>query len=245
MPSLTVVHSEWIKMRSLRSMVGSLVAIPLLTVGLSALVCFFVKPAKIESPDFDPLELSFYGLTFGQVAAISFGTLVFSQEFHHSGLRVWLSAVPRRGVLYGSKMAMTGSVVLAVGLLSGFTTLLLGQALIGEAGIGITDTGALRAAVGSGIYLALMALFAAGLTALLRSGVAVLGVLIPFLLLVPFIFTDLASGVGKYLPNRAGQLLAQQDPQGPIGPWAGLGVTALWVGAAVLAGWFAVSRRDA
>ena len=184
-------------------------------------------------------------LTFGQVAAISFGTLVFSQEFHHSALRVWLSAVPRRGVLYGSKMAMTGSVVLAVGLLSGFTTLLLGQALIGEAGIGITDTGALRAAVGSGIYLALMALFAAGLTALLRSGVAVLGVLIPFLLLVPFIFTDLASGVGKYLPNRAGQLLAQQDPQGPIGPWAGLGVTALWVGAAVLAGWFAISRRDA
>jgi hypothetical protein len=78
-----------------------------------------------------------------------------------------------------------------------------------------------------------------------RRRVARPAVLIPFLLLVPFIFTDLASGVGKYLPNRAGQLLAQQDPQGPIGPWAGLGVTALWVGAAVLAGWFAISRRDA
>jgi hypothetical protein len=245
MSTITVMHSEWIKVRSLRSTVGSLVAVLLLTVGLSALVCALVSQARIEAPGFDPLALSFYGLTFGQVAAISFGTLVFSQEFHHSALRVWLSAVPRRGVFYVSKIAMTGSVVLLVGLLSGFTTLLLGQALIGEAGIGISDTGALRAAVGSGIYLALMALFAAGLTALLRSGVAVLSVLIPLLLLVPFVFTDLASGVGKYLPNTSGQLLAQQDPQGPIGPWAGLGVTALWAGAALLAGWFAVSRRDA
>ena len=178
-----------------------------LTVGFSALVCALVKESEVESPDFDPLELSFYGLTFGQVAAISFGTLVFSQEFHHSALRVSLSAVPRRGVFYASKMAMTGGVVLAVGLLSGFTTLLLGQALIGEAGIGISDTGALRAAVGSGIYLALMALFAAGLTALLRSGVAVLSVLIPLLLLVPFIFTDFASGVGE-LSTEPGRPIA-------------------------------------
>jgi len=232
-------------MRSLRSTVGCLVAVFVATVSFSALVCTLVKRSEVESPDFDPLELSFYGLTFGQVAAISFGTLVLSQEFHHSALRVSLSAVPRRGIFYASKMAITGGVALAVGLLSGLTTFLLGQALIGDAGIGISDTGALRAVVGSGIYLALMALFAAGLTALLRSGVAVLSVLIPLLLLVPFIFTDFASGVMSYLPNRAGQLVIRQYTEGPIGPWTGLAVTALWACAAVLAGWFAVSRRDA
>ena len=113
------------------------------------------------------------------------------------------------------------------------------------ASVGTPLRQAIRAAVGSGIYLALMALFAAGLAALLRSGVAVLSVLIPLLLLVPFIFTDFASGVGSYLPNQAGQLVVQQYPQGPVGPWAGLGVTALWACAAVLAGWVAVSRRDA
>jgi len=245
MTTLAVAQSEWIKMRSLRSTVGSLVAVFLATVGFSALVCALVKKSEVESPDFDPLELSFYGLTFGQVAAISFGTLVVSQEFHVGALRVSLSAVPRRGVFYASKMAMTGAVALAVGLLSGFTTLLLGQVLIGDAGIGVSDPGALRAVVGSAAYLALMALFAAGLTALLRSGVAVLSLLIPLLLIVPFIFTDFASGTMSYLPNRAGQLLIRQYPDGPIGPWAGLGVTALWTCAALLAGWYAVNRRDA
>ena len=245
MSTLTVAHSEWIKMRSLRSTVGCLVAVFLATVGFSALVCALVKQSEVESPDFDPLELAFYGLTFGQVAAISFGTLLLSQEFHNSGLRVTLSSVPRRGVLYAGKMAMIGTVVLAVGLLSGLASFLLGQALIGDAGITISETGALRAVAGSGSYLALMSLFAAGLTALLRSAVAVLSVLIPLLLLVPFIFTDFASGVMSYLPNRAGQTLIRQIPDGLIGPWAGLGVTALWTGAALLAGWFAINRRDA
>lgn len=245
MTTLAVARSEWIKTRSLRSTVGSLVAIPVVTVGFGALASILVADSKVQSPDFDPLELAFYGLNFGQVAAISFGTLVMSQEFHHSALRVSLSAVPRRGLFYASKIAMTGSVALAVGLLAGFAALLLGQALLGDAGIGITDTGALRAAVGGGTYLALMALFAAGLTALLRSGVAVLSLLIPLLLVVPFIFTDLASGIGNYLPDRAGRLIIQQYPDGPIEPWTGLVVTALWTCAALLAGWFAMSRRDA
>lgn len=245
MTTITVARSEWIKMRSLRSTIGSLLAVFVSTVGFGALVCILVKESEVQSPDFDPVELAFYGLTFGQVAAISFGTLVVSQEFHHSALRVSLSAVPRRGVFFASKMAVTGVVALLVGLLSGFTALLLGQALLGDAGIGLADTGALRAAVGSGVYLSLIALFAAGLTALFRSGVLVLSLLIPLLLIVPFIFTDFASGVMSYLPNRAGQTVIKQYPEGPVGPWAGLGVTALWACAALLAGWFAMKRRDA
>ncbi|MET0965886.1 MAG: ABC transporter permease [Nakamurella sp.] len=245
MTTITVARSEWVKMRSLRSSIGSLIGIFLLTVGFGALVCSLIKESEFGLPDFDPLELSFYGLTFGQIAAISFGTLALSQEFHQSALRVSLAAVPRRGLFYVSKMAVIGGAVLVVGLLAGLTTFLLGQALIGDAGIGISDTGALRAVLGSGIYLALIALFAAGLTALLRSAVAVLSVLIPLLLLVPFIFTDFASGVMSYLPNRAGQTVIRQYPNGLIGPWAGLGVTALWTGAALLAGWVAIKRRDA
>jgi hypothetical protein len=245
MTILAVARSEWIKTRSLRSIPGALVAVFVVTVGFGALACIMVKESKVQSPGFDPLELSFSGVIFGQVAAISFGTLMMSQEFHHSALRVSLSAVPRRGVFYASKIAMTGGIALVVGLLSGFSTLLLGQALLGDAGIGIADTGALRAAIGSGIYLALMALFAAGLTALLRSGVAVLSLLIPLLLIVPFIFTDFASGIGSYLPNRAGQLIIQQYPDDLIGPWTALVVTTLWACAALLAGWIAVSHRDA
>lgn len=89
-----------------------------------------------------------------------------------------------------------------------------------------------------------MALFAAGLTALLRSAVAVLSLLIPFLLIVPFVFTDIATAVAQYLPDRAGQLVLHQNPEGSLGPWSGLAVTAAWAAAALLAGWWAVRLRD-
>ena len=128
-------------------------------------------------------------------------------------------------------------------MITGLASLLLGRTLVGEFGVG--DSSALRAAIGSGMYLALMALLAAGLTTLLRSAVAVLGLLVPFLLIVPFVFHDAASGIIDYLPDRAGQLLVQQNPPGPIVPWSALGVTALWAMAALLAGWFAINRRDA
>lgn len=244
MTTTDAVRSEWTKVRTLRSTVGSLVAVAVATIGIGALVCGLRDESKAEAPGFDPLALSLFGVTFGQVAAISFGVLAVSQEFQHSALRVWLAAVPRRGGFYAAKMVVVAAAALVVGLLSTLVSFLLGQALIGDAGIGVGDQAAVRAIAGSGVYLALMALFAAGLTMVFRSGTLVLSVLIPFILIFPFVFND-AAGVVEYLPDAAGQLLVQQLPQGPIGPWASLAVTAGWAAAALLAGWISVDRRDA
>jgi ABC-type transport system involved in multi-copper enzyme maturation permease subunit len=220
-----------------------LIAILVVTVGLSALICGLRDKSKPAAPDFDPLAFSFYGLTFGLVAAISFGALVISQEFHNAAVRVSLALVPRRGVFYTAKIATIGGLTITVGLLTTLVTLVVGKLMLGVSGN--WSAADVRAVVGGGIYLALMALLAAGLTLILRSGVAVLSVLIPFLLIFPFVFNDVGSGIITYLPDRAGQLIVQQDPQGEIGPWNSLGVTALWAAAALLAGWFAFNRRDA
>ncbi|PWS47946.1 ABC transporter permease, partial [Streptomyces sp. FT05W] len=107
------------------------------------------------------------------------------------------------------------------------------------------DTGALRAALGGGVYLALIALFAAGLTTLLRSAVAVLSTLIPFLLIVSFVVGDVAGDVAQYLPDQAGQLVLHQNPDGDFGPWTGLTVTAAWAALALVAGWWSLRTRDA
>ncbi|MFI5980790.1 hypothetical protein ACIBEA_07955 [Streptomyces sp. NPDC051555] len=72
-----------------------------------------------------------------------------------------------------------------------------------------------------------------------------MSLLIPFVLLVPFVVGDHVGGLGQYLPDRAGQLVLSTHPQGDLGPWVGLGVTALWAVAALVAGGIAVSRRDA
>ncbi|NED04324.1 ABC transporter permease, partial [Streptomyces sp. SID6648] len=75
---------------------------------------------------------------------------------------------------------------------------------------GLTAGEQIRGVVGCGIYLMLMALFAAGLTALFRSGVATLSTLVPFILVVSFVIGDAAGTVADFLPDRAGQTVLHQ-----------------------------------
>lgn len=240
-----VLHSEWIKIRSVRAGSGSLVAILAATLAITLLVNATVGQAEADGPGADTLFGAFYAVNFGQIAAISFGVTAVSCEYRDGALRVSLSAVPRRGLFYAAKTAVVGAAALVAGLVASFTSFLGGQAFMGKYALGLGDPGAVRACVGAGIYLALMALFAAGLTVLLRSGVAVLSLLVPFILIVSFVVGDIAKGAADYLPDRAGQQVLHQDPTGALGPWTGLAVTAVWASAALLAGWWALRRRDA
>ncbi|MFB6705009.1 ABC transporter permease [Streptomyces sp. NPDC056333] len=245
MSTLAVLRSEWIKIRSVRSVAGSLTAVFLATLAVTVLAFATVGQAEADNPDADPVFGAFYALNFGQIAAISFGATALSSEYLNGALRVSLAAVPRRDLFYAAKMTLVGALALVIGLVTSFTAFLVGQLFMGKYAIGLGEPGALRAALGGGIYLALMALLAAGLTALLRSAVAVLSLLIPFILIVSFVVGDIAGGVAQYLPDRAGQLVLQQNPEGSLGPWTGLAVTAAWASAALLTGWWAMRRRDA
>ncbi|MBT2400578.1 ABC transporter permease [Streptomyces sp. ISL-100] len=245
MSTIAVLHSEWIKIKSVRASAGSLIAVFAVTLAITVLAYATVGQAEADNDGYDPVFGAFYALNFGQLAAISFGATALSSEYLNGALRVSLAAVPRRGLFYSAKMVVTGGLALVVGFATSFASFLTGQAFMGEYAIGLGDPGVLRACVGSGIYLALMALLAAGLTALLRSGVAVLSLLIPFILIVSFVVGDIAGGVAQYLPDRAGQQVLHLNPEGDLGAWTGLAVTAAWAAAALLAGWWAVRRRDA
>ncbi|MFB7335304.1 ABC transporter permease subunit [Streptomyces adustus] len=234
------LRSEWMKIRTVRSLVGSLCAVVLATVVFSALAA--LDPG---GSDFDPLFTVFFGVVFGQIAAIAFGTTAVAAEFRGGALRLSLSAVPRRGHWFAAKATAVGLPAFAVGLVSGFASLSVGRAVLGSKADGPGWTEWIRGAVGCGVYLALMALFAAGLTALLRSGVAALGILIPFLLIVSFVVGNVSGGVADFLPDKAGQVALHRAWDGSLGPWTGLAVTALWAAAALLAGAWRLCRRDA
>ncbi|MET7377448.1 ABC transporter permease [Streptomyces sp. NPDC005526] len=193
--------------------------------------------------DSDRLYAAFFGVSFGQVAAIAFGTTAVSAEFHGGALRVSPAAVPQRQRWFAAKATAIGLPVLVVGLLTGLASPTVGKALMGENGPGWTE--GVRGVAGCGIYLALMALFAAGLTVVFRSGVATLSVVVPFLLIVSFVIGDLSGGVADLLPDRAGQIALHHRWDGEPGPWTGLAVTALWTAAALLAGAWSLRRRDA
>ncbi|MBB5937126.1 ABC transporter permease subunit [Streptomyces zagrosensis] len=242
----SVLRSEWAKVHTVHAPLISLACVLLTTVGISALACATYSPDD-AADDFDPVFYSFFGLSFGQLAALCFGVLVVTGEYKGGALSISLAAVPRRGLLYGCKLAVIGGLGLTVGLVTGFASFLGGQALLGDRGVGLGEEGALRAALGCGLYLGLIAVLAAGVATLLRGPVAALGLLIPVLTFVQPVLgaTSAVYDVTRFLPDAAGQSILHATPEQGLGPWTGLAVLALWTAALAVAGWSALERRDA
>ncbi|MER7716005.1 ABC transporter permease [Streptomyces flaveolus] len=236
-----VLRSEALKIRTLRSLCGTLAALFAVTTAFSALA----GSSGTSEPDFDPLFTALSGVWPGQIAAIAFGAMAVSSEYRGNGIRLSLAAVPQRGRWFAAKLVVVAVPVLAVGLLTACAALVAARAGLGPAADALTAGEQVRGVVGCGIYLMLMALLAAGLTALFRSGMATLSTVIPFILVVSFVIGDAAGGATDYLPDKAGQVVLYQARDGSLGPWTGLAVTALWAAAAVLAGAWRLRRRDA
>ncbi|WP_415943364.1 ABC transporter permease [Streptomyces sp. 067-1] len=236
-----VLRAEALKVLTLRSLCGTLLALFAATTAFSALA----GVSDTSDPDFDPLFMALSGVMPGQIAAVAFGAVVVSSEYQGNAIRLTLAAVPQRGRWFAAKLVVVAVPVLGVGLLTASAALLAARAGLGAAAAGLTAGEQVRGVVGCGIYLMLMALFAAGLTTLFRSGVATLSTLIPFILIVSFVVGDAAGTVADFLPDRAGQIVLYQTHEGALGPWSGLAVTAAWTAAALLAAFWRLRRRDA
>lgn len=116
MSFVPVLHAELIKIRTLRSLLGALGAVVLVT-GLFSALAGLDSGAGEE--DFDPLFSAFFGISFGQIAAVAFGATAVSSEFHGGGLRATLAAMPRRGHWFAAKALAIAVPVLVVGLIAG------------------------------------------------------------------------------------------------------------------------------
>ncbi|MEU8352788.1 ABC transporter permease [Streptomyces sp. NPDC048845] len=245
MPFTALLHSEWTKIRSLRPLLAALCSVLAVTVGVTLLAGAPDGRTAARATGFDPVLFSFTGYAAGQLAAVCFGVLAVGAEYRNGAVRVSLTAVPDRGRFYAAKLAVVGALTLVLGLVTGFASFLGGQAVLAagdRAGLG--EPAVLRAVFGCAACLALVALLAAGVTALLRSTVGAFSVLVPLLVLAgPVLGTD--NGWVRHLPGTAGLQMMEQTPSGAPGAWTGLGVAALWSAAAVLAGLAALRSRDA
>jgi ABC-2 type transport system permease protein len=241
MPFAPILHAELLKIGTLRSLYGTLLALLAVSTAFSAVAA----ADGASDPESDALFTAFSGVLPGQIAVIAFGALAVSAEFHPGALRLSLAAVPRRGRWFAAKALAVGVPAFLAGLVTAAASLVAARAATGTAADGLTAGQQLRAVVGCGIYLALMALLATGLAALLRSGVGALSILIPFVLVVSFVVGDAAGKATDFLPDKAGQVVLHQSWDGTLGPWTGLAVTAAWAAAALAAGAWSVRRRDA
>ncbi|MDL5203850.1 ABC transporter permease [Streptomyces sp. ALI-76-A] len=256
MAAIQVVQSEWTKIRSVASTVWTLSLAVVVTIALGMLISALSKSefdnmSRTDQASFDPTFISFAGMSLGQLAMIVFGVLVVSNEYSTGMIRTSLAAVPQRGTFLVSKIAVATGLALVVGLATSFVAFFLGQAMLGEHKASIEDTGVLRAVIGGGLYMTLIAMFSMGVAAMLRSPMLSLGILMPFFFLISNILGNVSAteDIGRYLPDQAGskimQVVPPVDDDTPYGPWGGLGIMALWVAAALIGGYVLLRKRDA
>ncbi|CCK27400.1 ABC transporter integral membrane protein [Streptomyces davaonensis JCM 4913] len=256
MATSQVIRSEWTKIRSVASTVWTLSLAVVVTVALGMLIALLSKNEfdnmdREDQLSFDPTFISFAGMSLGQLAMIVFGVLVVSNEYSTGMIRTSLAAVPQRGSFLFSKIAVAAGLSLLVGLFTSFVTFFLGQSMLGEHKASIGDEGVLRAVIGGGLYMTLIAVFSMGVAAMLRSPMLSLGILMPFFFLVSNILGNVPATkkIGRYLPDQAGskimQVVTPVDNDTPYGPWGGLGIMVLWVIAALAGGFVLLKKRDA
>jgi ABC-type transport system involved in multi-copper enzyme maturation permease subunit len=250
-----VLRSEARKLATVRSTFWALLAVIAFTVATAALLGALL-PGHLsphQKATLDSVRVSLGGLHLSQIAIGLLGVLAVTGEYGSGMIRATLTAVPQRRLLLTAKALVLTAAAAATGITACLAAYLAFQAFL-PAGDAMRTTfagpGVLRAVLGAGLYLTVLALLGFGLGTVLRSSAGAIAVLFG-MLFVPTLLTALLPSswqdtIGSYLPMNAGDTIYTVRPEAHVlGPWAGFGVFCLYAAAALAAGFVLIGRRDA
>ena len=257
---MSSLHAEWTKLRTVPGTIWLLVGVVALTTGLG-----IAADAATRCPSagcaIDPVKTSLIGIDLSQAVVAILAVLVISGEYGTGMIRVTLAAMPRRSRVLAAKAVAVSGVVLVAGAVAVAGAVLAGRLILpghgftaahGFAPLSPADGPVLRAAAGSVLYLALIALLGLGVATAVRESAVAIGVVLGLLYLFPIAAAVVSDPhVRRHLqqiaPMTAG--LEIQATTGlrslPLSPWAGLGVLAAWAVGALLTGGLLLRLRDA
>jgi ABC-2 type transport system permease protein len=256
------LHAEWTKLRTVSGTAWLLAGVVAATVAVSAAAVAATKCTAGLGCPADTTKLSLTGVYLGQAVVAILAVLAVSNEYSTGMIRVTLAAMPRRLAVLAAKAAIVGALALVAGAIAIAGSLLAGRLTLpgngftaahGYAALSLAHGPTLRAACGSVLYLALIALLSLGIATAVRDSAVSIGLSLGVLYLPPILIALTVTSpvwlhrLQRYTPMTAG--LTIQNTTGlhglPITPWAGLGVLALWAGAALLIGALLLRMRDA
>jgi ABC-2 type transport system permease protein len=258
------VRAEWTKLRTVPSTVWLLLGIVAGTVALSAAYADSFSVSRCERAGgciVDLTKVSLTGVQLGQAVVAILALLAITNEYSTRMICTTLVARPRRVAVLLSKASVVTVTVLAAGGLGVAGALLASRVILAGSGAGgaggdpplsLADGPTLRAAVGSVLYLGLIALLSLGIGTIVRDTAGAAITALTILYLSPSAASLISDPqwqdrLDRFAPANAG--LAIQATVGvdqlPIGPWAGLGVLAAWAAVALLLGTILFTLRDA
>jgi ABC-2 type transport system permease protein len=254
------LHAEWTKLRTVPGTPWLLLAVIVATAALGA-----GADAAARCPSagcqLDLARTSLTGIYLSQAIVAVLAVLAISSEYSTGMIRITLTAMPRRITVLAAKAVTLTGLVLAAGTVAVAGSVLAGRLILpghgfaaahGYPPLSLGDGPVLRAAAGSVLYLALIALLSLGIAAAVRDAAPAIGIVLGLLYLIPIITAAVSAPnwhrhLEQIAPMTAG--LAIQATSSlrdlPISPWAGLGVLAAWAAAALLGGGLLLRLRDA
>lgn len=245
----TVLSSEWIKLKLLRS-TWLVLTLTALSVGLGLVASYFDHVHWSNPGTAELIGHNLIGVNLAQLTVGALGVLAITGEYATGMIRATLGAVPQRLPVLWAKAIVFATVIFVVCLPSGLLTFLAGQALLGSHGVSLGAPGALRAVFGVTLYLTVTGVLGVGLGFLVRSTAGGITALFAILLVVPEIAKALPSTwqphVIRYLPSSAGQALYAAHPSAfTLPPWSGFALFCGYAAVVVFAAAIGLYRRDA
>ena len=257
------LHSEFTKIRSVRSTYWTLLMLLAVSAGIGAAISavsasgWSTTPPADRTP-LDATQLSIAGLlVLGQLVIVVAGALVLTAEYSTGMIRTSLIAMPRRIVLYAAKAVAFAAVALVVSLATAFTAFFLGQSLLASTHQSATlaGPGVLRAVIGSALYITLCGLFAFAAAAIIRNTAGTITAMIGLLFVLPVLVNLLPPSWGndlvRWLPSSAGRAISatvwEAGPQNShlFSPWGQFTVFAVYTAVLLVVGGILFRKRDA
>jgi ABC-2 type transport system permease protein len=251
-----IAAGEWIKLRSVRSSVATLLGGAIATILFGVVFSLSVTdgqgPPGPASQLTDPASISLGAINLTQLIVGVLGVLVVAGEYATGLIRSTFAAVGSRVGVLTAKAAVVGASVFCIMAVATTIALVAGQAVYtgNEATLSLTDPTAWRVLFGATLYLTGVALMGIALGFILRSTASAIGLLVAGLFVIPNLLNllpeTLSDVVLRYFPSNAGTSMMAVSPGSDLLPvWAGFVVFLVWVGALLAVASAMLRRRDA
>ncbi|GAB3164619.1 ABC transporter permease [Myceligenerans halotolerans] len=252
-----LLHSEWIKLWSLRSTWWTLGSTVVIIIGIAMIIAIVAQFLAGQAADaggegqelagqlFPASSVITAGYDFGALVVAVLGSMLMTGEYSTGMIRSTFTAAPGRLGAYIAKatvLAAVTSVLVAVGFgLAWLTT----YPILEPHGITIdwSDADQVRPLYGAVLYMVLVALFAIGIGTLIRHTAGAIFTVVALFLVIPIPFAvatafpgapQWAIEVNQFLPSIAGSAIINSggaQAEGIPGPE----LLDPWVGVGVLA----------
>jgi ABC-2 type transport system permease protein len=218
------IATEWIKMRSLRSIPATLIVTIVVCIGFANNVSNnnakrFNTLNAADKAAFDPLFVSINWVQIGVLFFGVLGALVVTNEYGTGLIRSTFTATPQRGLVLAAKTGLLGIIALLTSSVTVLVSFLTGQAIMsGRAPtVGFGDPGVAGHLLGAIYYLTAAGLMGVFIGVLSRSTAIAFTSVFGLFLVIPVLVDKIPQNaawrhVGPYLPLNAGISLFEKDP---------------------------------